>query len=111
MNGFDTQAAFRYILPRIDQKAFRPIQSQIPAIIESFLLYDLHFMRLTGVFNEDTNGSQQEYDDDEAFEYIFDAYLADSHCDDDMAMVVATLLNRYMELQYEYLQKQGLVGD
>ena len=111
MNGFNAQTALRYILSRLDQKAFGPIQPQIPTIIESFLLYDLHFMQLTGVLNENADRGEQEYDDDEAFEYIFDAYLSDAPCDDDTAMVVATLLNRYMELQYEYLKKHGLAED
>ena len=111
MNGFNAQAARTYIISRIDQKDFSPIQPPIPAIIESFLLYDLHFMQLTGVLNENADQGAQEYDDDEAFEYIFDAYLSDGDCDDDTAMVVATLLNRYMELQYEYLKKQGLAGN
>ena len=109
MNGLDPQGAHSYILSRIDGKAFKPIQPQIPSMIESFLLYDLHFMRLTGVLGEDANCGDQEYDDDEAFEYIFDACLSDSHYDDDTAMVVAALLNRYMELLYEYLKKQSLV--
>ena len=108
MNGFDARDAHHYILSHIDPKAFGVIRAEIPAIIDAFLLYDLHFMRLTGVLDENDDRGENEYDDDEAFEYIFDAYLSDACCDDDIAMVVATLLNRYMELQYEYLKNHGL---
>lgn len=110
MNGFDAQDAQQYIASRINPKALQPIASEIPAMLNAFILYDLHFMRLTGVLDENADCGENEYDDDEAFEYIFDAYLSDSAVDDDKSMWVATLLNRYMELQYEYLQKHGLTG-
>ena len=55
------------------------------------------------LLDENDEAGENEYDEDEAFEYIYDAYLADHVQDDDEDMVIASLLNRYMELQAEYL--------
>ncbi len=108
MKGYDPKDALAFIVAGVDQKEFRGIAPKIPFMIEAFIIYDLHFMRLTGVLDENDDSGENEYDDDEAFDYIFDAYLSDQPCDDDAAMQVASLLNAYMELQYEYLKQKGL---
>ena len=111
MNGFDARDAHRYIFSRIDQKAFGAIRTEISAILDAFLQSDLRFMRVTGVLDGNDDRGDQEYDEDEAFEFILDAYVSDTRCDDGIAMVVATLLDRYMELQYEYLKSHGFAED
>lgn len=100
------EQAGKLILQRLEKKPFRAIWEQVPRLIEDFLLYDLHFMRLTGVVDSE---STAEYDEDEAFEYIYDAYLSDHPEDDDENMLVATLLNRYMELKDECFDECGEV--
>ena len=111
MIGFDVQDALRYLLSRIQPKAFSAISAEIPVIIQSFLTYDLRFMQISGALDEHGNSGENEYDEDEAFEYIFEAYLADFPCDDDTAMIVASLLDCYMELQYEYCKQHGLLNN
>lgn len=108
MQGYDQTAACDYILFKLDKKPFRAIRDELPAIIRSFITYDLHFMRLTGVIDQNGQQGEQEYDDDEAFEYIYDAWLSDHPDHDDEDMTVAELLNCYMELQYQYLCENGL---
>lgn len=93
----------QWLLKELNTKEFRFLQSRLPELVDSFLTYDLHFMRLTGVLDENGESGENEYDEDEAFEYIYDAYLSDHPEDDDEDMLVASLLNRYMELQAEYL--------
>jgi hypothetical protein len=93
----------QWLLKELNTKEFRFLQSRLPELVDSFLTYDLHFMRLTGVLDENGETGENEYDEDEAFEYIYDAYLADHPDEDDEDMLIASLLNRYMELQAEYL--------
>jgi len=108
MKGYDAEAARNFIFFNLDKKPFRSIKDQLEGIIAEFITYDLHFMRLTGVIDENGEQGETEYDDDEAFEYIYDAWLNDHPEEKDEEMMVASLLNEYMELQYRYLDMNGL---
>ena len=108
MKGYDVEAAKAFILANLDKKAFRSIALQLPQLIEDMIAYDLHFMRVTGVVDENGEQGENEYDDDEAFEYIYDAWLSDHPETDDENMIVASLLNEYMDLQYRFLCENGL---
>lgn len=108
MQGYDVQAAKNFILFNLDKKAYRAISNQLETIIEDLIAYDLHFMRLTGVLDENGEQGEAEYDDDEAFEYIYDAWLNDHPQEDDEDMVIAALLNDFMDLQYRFVDMNGL---
>lgn len=108
MKGYDIEAAKQFILKELDPKPFRSIKNQLPELIGDFITYDLHFMRVTGVIDEMGEQGENEYDDDEAFEYIYDAWLGDHPDEDDEEMIIAALLNEYMDLQYRYLCENGL---
>ena len=108
MKGYDQQAAAAYILSNLDRKPLRAIADKLPVMIRDFITYDLHFMRVSGVVDENVEQGDTEYDDDEAFEYIYDAWLSDHDDEDDEEMLVAALLNEYMDLQYRFLCEQGL---
>ena len=89
MNGYDAEAAKAYILAHLDKKPFRSISGELPQMIGDMIAYDLHFMKVTGVVDENGEQGDNEYDDDED-------------------MMVAALLNEYMDLQYRYLCESGL---
>lgn len=108
MQGYNADAAKLFILNGLDAKKFKSIANLLDKIIGDFITYDLHFMRLTGVLNEEGEQGEGEYDDDEAFEYIYDAWLSDNPENDDEDMRIAELLNRYMELQNAFLIQEGL---
>lgn len=108
MKGYDVEAAKTFILANLDRKAFRSIAGELPQMIGDMIAYDLHFMRVTGVVDENGEQGENEYDDDEAFEYIYDAWLSDHPENDDEDMIVAALLNEYMDLQYRFLCDHGL---
>lgn len=108
MQGYQEQDAAAYILSRLERKPFRAIAARLPEMIGSFIAYDLHFMRLTGVLDEQGNQGENDYDEDEAFEYIYDAWLGDHPDEDDEDMLIAELLNQYMALQGDYLAEHGL---
>ena len=78
MKGYDMEEAKQFILSRIERKPFRSIEDRLPQIIGDLIAYDLHFMRLTGVIDEKGEQGENDYDDDEAFEYIYDAWLSDN---------------------------------
>ncbi len=99
----DLAANKEWILKKLDRKNFMPLLNRLDELIDCFLTYDLHFMRVTGVLDENDEPGENEYDEDEAFEYIYDAYLSDHPEEEDEDMLIASLLNRYMELQAEYL--------
>ncbi|NLO86692.1 MAG: hypothetical protein GX096_14885 [Clostridiales bacterium] len=107
MNDLVLDDVKKYILSKLEKKTFSAIADQVPALIDDFLAYDIHFMKLTKVLDENDEQSDNEYDEDDAFEYIYDAYLSDHPQNDDEDMIVATLLNRYMELHAEYLELQA----
>ncbi len=108
MKGYDSEAAKAFILAKLDKKPFRSIAGELPRMIGDFIAYDLHFMKVTGVVDENGEQGESEYDDDEAFEYIYDAWLSDHPENDDEEMLVAALLNEYMDLQYRFLCESGL---
>lgn len=108
MKGYDVQAAVNFILLHLDRKAYRSIANQLETIVKDLIAYDLHFMRLTGVLDENGEQGEADYDDDEAFEYIYDAWLNDHPEEDDEEMLIAALLNEYMDLQYRFLEMNGL---
>ena len=108
MKGYDQEAARSFILSKLDQKEHRSIWKDVPDMIADMITYDLHFMKLTGVIDENGEQGDSDYDDDEAFEYIYDAWLSDHPEYDDEDLRVAALLNDYMDCQYQYLLKSGL---
>ena len=108
MKGYDVESAKTFILTHLDRKPFRSIASQLGEIIGDMIAYDLHFMRVSGVLDENGEQGENEYDDDEAFEYIYDAWLSDHPDEEDEDMLIAALLNEYMDLQYRFLEENGL---
>lgn len=108
MQGYDAEKAKAFILKHMDPKVARPVKSRLPQLVEEMITYDLHYMRLTGVIDENGGQGENDYDDDEAFEYIYDAWLSDHPQEDDEEMKIAAVLNEYMELQYAFLQEEGL---
>ena len=108
MKGYDVEAAKAFILANLDRKTYRSITAELPHLIADMIAYDLHYMKVTGVVDENGEQGENEYDDDEAFEYIYDAWLSDHPENDDEEMIVASLLNDYMDLNYRFLCDQGL---
>ena len=108
MKGYDVEAAKTFILTNLDKKMFRSLSTKLPELIEEMIEFDLHFMKVTGVIDENGEQGENEYDDDEAFEYIYDAWLSDHPENDDEDMLIASLLNAYMDLQYQFLCEKGL---
>ena len=77
MKAFDTAELKGFMLSHLDKKAFRQGAEALDALMDDLIRYDIHFMRLTGVLDKDDDWGDSEYDEDDALEYIYDAYLGD----------------------------------
>lgn len=108
MNGYDQSKAKAYIAAHVDRGAAKPFGAELPRVLEAFIAHDLRFMELSQVLDEEGNSGENEYDEDEAFEYILDHYLADHPQGEEKAMELAALLDQYMLWQYRFLELSGL---
>jgi hypothetical protein len=108
MNGYDREKAIQYISSHVDRASARPFGKDLPDVLDAFITLDFQYMRLARVLDEEGNGGENEYDDDEAFEYILDGYLTDHPCGEEKAMELASLLDQYMECQQAFLELSGL---
>ena len=92
MQGYDQEAAVRYITGKIDRSAHKGFSpSQIDSLLRKAVEYDSF------------------YDDDEAFEYISDNLCKVFGGNDETAMRICALVDDYMDLQEEYMEQSGLV--
>ena len=99
-----------WILKKLEKKPFRAVEEKLSSMLDDFIRYDLHYMRVSGVLDANDDPGENEYDDDDAFEFIYDAYLSDHPDDEDDDMLAATLLDQYMELHQEYLAMIGFLS-
>ncbi|MBE5777705.1 MAG: hypothetical protein E7331_00035 [Clostridiales bacterium] len=99
-----------WILKKLERKPFRAVEEKLSSMLDDFIRYDLHYMRVSGVLDPNDDPGDNEYDDDDAFEFIYDAYLSDHPDDEDDDMLAATLLDQYMELHQEYLALMGFLS-
>lgn len=112
MQTYRPQQAKEWILRRLERKPFRSFsEEKLSRLIEDFVRYDQHFMRVAGVLDENDRPGEEDYDEDEAFEFIYDAYLSDHPDDQDEDMLTATLLDRYMDLQADFWAESGLADE
>lgn len=108
MQGYDPAAAKTAILKKIKRREYKEIENELESIIGEFIELDLRFMEETGVLDADGTEGENEYDDDEAIEYIYENWLEAHPEREDDELLIAQLLDEYMEQQYKYLCSIGL---
>lgn len=109
MNGYHAGDAKQFILSKMHPEVSRLFPEELSGIIEALIQFDLQFMAFTHVIDENGDSGSGEYDEDDAFEYLLDAYLDAHPCDEDQALKVAAVIDQYMEHQYAFLRHSGLV--
>jgi len=109
MNGYDREEALSFILSRIDRKAHPELTDRLDSLIAQAIDADMKYMHENGVLDEDGNAGDCYYEDDDAFEYIVEALVDANTLTPEQAVKVASLIDDYMDLQQEYLEKKGLV--
>lgn len=108
MLGYEKDEALRYMMKHLKKKEFKPLEGRLEEILSEFIDLDMTFMLETGVLDETGAEGENEYDDDEAIEYIYDGWLALHPDEKDEDLLIAQLLDEYLQLQYEYLCSVGL---
>ena len=110
MQGYDQEAAVRYITGKIGRSAHKGFSpSQIDSLLRKAVEYDLQYMKENGVIGPESEAGDSFYDDDEAFEYISDNLCKVFGGNDETAMRICALVDDYMDLQEEYMEQSGLV--
>ena len=104
MIELDPALAANFIAGRINPSCCPQFKNQIPAIINAFIQYDADYMDGLTALLPNAAKAEFSYDEDDAFEYILDAYLAQFPLEDELSMQVAALLDQYMPLMDQYLR-------
>ena len=106
MVGYDESAAAKWICARLGGRA--DLVGSLEDWVREMITLDLRYMTEFGVLDEDGYQGDEEYDTDEAFEYIY-GHLMQMHPDipdDDLA--VAELVGEFMDQQDAYMCQAGL---
>ena len=112
MQGYDRDKALAYMLPRLDTTEFRPLRAQAEALVRRAIELDFEYMHSAGVLNEQGLMGNAYYDDDDAFEYIYERMNRERGCrEDDLEQAaLAAFIDQYMDLQQDYLEQSGMIG-
>jgi len=111
MQGYDRGEAEKYILRGLTKSDFKPFAGQAESLVKQAISLDFEYMRSAGVLEESGAMGGAYYDDDEAFEYIFDRMIRTRGLaeDDPKIGALAALVDQYMDLQQSYLERSGLM--
>ena len=108
MNGYNKLEALNFIVKRISEKDHKELAGMIPQLISQAIDADMDFMHKSGVLDEEGNAGDEYYEDDDAFEYMVEAIVADNKLTPEQAVKVAALVDDYMDHQQAYLESKGL---
>ena len=110
MKGYNTEEAFTYITEKIDRKAHKALGDSIDVYIAQAIDGDMRYMTKAGVIDEEGNGGGSYYDDDDAIEFMLDYIMGKNKLSPDAAVLVASLLDDFMDLQFAFMEGKGLVA-
>ena len=109
MNGYDKDESLAFIVRRINVKDHPELAGQIEALVSQAIDADMAYMHASGVLDEDGNAGDSYYEDDDAFEAMVEALVAQNELTPEQAVKVAALVDDYMDHQQAYLESKGLV--
>ena len=112
MLGYNREEAEQFILERLVKADFKPVANRSEELVKEAISLDFAYMQSTGVIAEDGVMGNAYYDDDEAFEFMFDRMVRARGLseDDPMNGALAAFLDQYMDLQQGYLEQAGLMA-
>lgn len=110
MKGYNTEEALAYILPKIDRKAHKALGDKVDTLIVQAIEGDMLYMEKAGVIDSEGNGGGSYYDDDDAIEYMLEYIVEKNGMGPDDALLVASLLDDFMDYQFAYMESKGLVA-
>ena len=109
MQGYDVEDAVSQIGKAVVRAAHVSMQ-EAQAFVRKAIEADMRYMHENGVLDDEGLMGGGEYDDDDAFEFLF-AQLTDGVEDDDEVGRIAQMLDSYMEAQQDFMEEGGLLGD
>ena len=104
MIQLDPAVAAAFIAKRINRSCCPQFKNQVPAIIDAFIEYDAQYMDGLTVSHPHAESDDIPYDEDDAVEFILEAYLDRFPLEDELSMQIAALLDQYVSLMDQYLQ-------
>ncbi len=109
MKGYDKDEALQFISRHIRRADHPLLADRIDALLSEIIDADMAYMHEAGVLDEEGNAGDSYYEDDDAFESMVEAVVAQNNLSPEEAVKIASLVNDYMDLQQEYLESKGLV--
>ena len=106
--AYNPAEARDWILKKLEKKPFRAVEDKLSSMLDDFIRYDLHYMRVSGVLDENDDMGENEYDDDDAFEELLDVLGGDVDDEDEMNRL-AQMLDSYMAAQQDFMEASGLM--
>ena len=107
MQGYDMDAAIPFIAAKMRKEGVKASAQELEDFIRRALEADFAFMQENEVLTEDGLMGVGEYDEDDAFEAIFDMLL-DGEEDEEVIGRTAQWLDAYMTAQQAYMEESGL---
>ena len=108
MQGYDREDALRAILETMDRSGFPSLtEEEVRRCTELCLDADFAYMEKEGLFDENSDAF---YDDDDAYDYIVEAVLEKEKPGEEKELLIAALVDAYMDSQSAYMEEQGLLS-
>ena len=109
MQGYDREAAIRFIDKCISRKEHAELADRISELIPQMIDADMAYMEQAGVLDADGYAGDNYYEDDEAFEFMVERLVAQNDLSPEQAVKVASLIDDYMDYQQQFLESCGMV--
>ena len=111
MQGLDEKKALAYMAEKLNKQfPGRFTAEEWDKLVEVIYEGDLAYMRENHVLDEEDMEGDAYYDDDEAFEFIMDVLTAEYGLTEETEMPYAEVLDHYMDLWEQLLEKEGLIS-
>ena len=110
MRGYDREEALLYMISKINRRDHERLGDQVDRLLSQCIDADMAYMHQAGVIDEDGNAGEAYYEEDDAFEFIVEKIAELNTFSPEDAVDAALLVNDFMTLQEEYMEKKGLVS-
>lgn len=109
MKGYDRSKAIAFILPKLDKGASWAAQAE--TLLGQAIDADFAYMEDAGILTPDGLMGEVYYDDDDAFEFIFDRLSRLRRTAKSAELdALSDFVDQYMDLQQQFLEENGLMS-
>lgn len=110
MRGYDREEALAYMMTKINREDHKKLGDLVDTLLAQAIDADMAYMHEAGVLDADGNAGEVYYEEDDAFEFIVERIADLNTFSPEQAVDAAMLVNDFMDLQAEYMEKKGLVS-